>query len=204
MPMGFQDGPFKSRVTHKVIFVSHSNTCLIINLVDENGDEVRLNFWGKDKADKYVDKFEVSMVQGNNEEFPDIPFKYESVSSSNNIKERTIFDVIGIYYNKQKKIIPLQTYNKEEFTFNLLDEKGKKIEIGCTTVEQFLRNLPLVEMETIIGLKGVRLVRKGEKLECVTFADTIIEINPKCQQSEDLQKWMAADEEEGQETEEKN
>ena len=55
----FFSGPFKSRVTHKVIFVSHSNTCLIINLVDENGDEVRLNFWGKDKADKYVDKFEV-------------------------------------------------------------------------------------------------------------------------------------------------
>jgi hypothetical protein len=31
------------------------------------------------------------MVQGNNEEFPDIPFKYESVGSSNSIKERTIF-----------------------------------------------------------------------------------------------------------------
>jgi hypothetical protein len=31
------------------------------------------------------------MVQGNNEDFPDIPFKYESVSSSENIQERTIF-----------------------------------------------------------------------------------------------------------------
>ena len=62
----------------------------------------------------------------------------------------------------------------------------------------------------------MRLVRKGEKLECVTFSDTIIEvkkkykydkkhllilyfypkINPKCQQTEELQEWMAADEEE--------
>jgi hypothetical protein len=34
------------------------------------------------------------MVQGNNEEFPDVQYgfiKYESVSSSENIKERTIF-----------------------------------------------------------------------------------------------------------------
>ncbi|EFX78636.1 hypothetical protein DAPPUDRAFT_246016 [Daphnia pulex] len=49
-------------------------------------------------------------------------------------------------------------------------------------------------MQTIIELKGVRLIKKGDKLECVTYSDTIIEINPKYMHTEELQKWMAVEE----------
>jgi hypothetical protein len=29
-------------------------------LVDENGKEVRLSIWGQEKADKFVDKFDIT------------------------------------------------------------------------------------------------------------------------------------------------
>ncbi len=50
------------------------------------------------------------------------------------------------------------------------------MEVGCSTIEQFLQKKKIEELKTIIGLKGVRLVRKGEKLACVTYSDTIVEV----------------------------
>ncbi len=50
------------------------------------------------------------------------------------------------------------------------------MEVGCSTIEQFLQKMKIEELKTIIGLKGVRLVRKGEKLACVTYSDTIVEV----------------------------
>ena len=51
-----------------------------------------------------------------------------------------------------------------------------QMEVGCSTIEQFLQKMKIEELKTIIGLKGVRLVRKGEKLACVTYADTVVEV----------------------------
>ncbi|KAK4031132.1 hypothetical protein OUZ56_024678 [Daphnia magna] len=51
--------------------------------------------------------------------------------------------------------------------------------------------MKIEELKTIIGLKGVRLVRKGENLECVTYSDTIIDIDPASKHTEELKKWMA-------------
>jgi hypothetical protein len=52
-----------------------------------------------------------------------------------------------------------------------------KMEVGCSAIEQFKQKMLLEEMQTIIGLKRVRLVKKGDKLECITYSDTIIEVN---------------------------
>nr|CAH0108545.1 unnamed protein product [Daphnia galeata] len=175
----------------KVTFLTHSNTCLILNLIDVNGDEIRLNVWGAEKAAKYVDKFEVGKVHlirkvsvvtstneysrilngktlvstqsttvsienaEGNDEFPDLTYKYMSVSNIGDIPDREIIDVIGIFYKKKKKMISLQSYNKEEHSFKILDDKGKKMEVGCSTIEQFLQKKKIEELKTIIGLKGV-------------------------------------------------
>ena len=48
--------------------------------------------------------------------------------------------------------------------------------MNCSQIEQFLLKLKLVAMETVIGLKGVRITSKEPKLECVAFSDTIIEV----------------------------
>ncbi|KZR96994.1 Uncharacterized protein APZ42_008358 [Daphnia magna] len=58
--------------------------------------------------------------------------------------------------------------------------------------------MKIEELKTIIGLKGVRLVRKGEKLECVTYSVTIIDIDPASKHTEELKKWMAAESSEGE------
>jgi hypothetical protein len=50
------------------------------------------------------------------------------------------------------------------------------MEVGCSTIEQFLQKMKIAELKTLIGLKGVRLVRKGEKLACVAYSDTIVEV----------------------------
>ncbi len=50
------------------------------------------------------------------------------------------------------------------------------MEVGCSTIEQVLQKMKIEELKTIIGLKEVRLVRKGEKLACVTYSDTIVEV----------------------------
>ncbi|KAK4013693.1 hypothetical protein OUZ56_026245 [Daphnia magna] len=144
IPLGFLEGPIKCRVTHKVTFLTHSNTCLIINLIDGNGDEIRLNVWGPEKTAKYVDKFEGSSTK------------------------------------KKKKVIPLQSYTKEEHSIKILDDKGKKMEVGCSTIEQFLQKMKIEELKTIIGLKGVRL------------------IDPASKHTEELKNWMAAESSEGE------
>ncbi|KAK4027313.1 hypothetical protein OUZ56_016323 [Daphnia magna] len=208
-------GPIKCRVTHKVTFLTHSNTCLIINLIDGNGDEIRLqppygarrklqNMWINLKILNKrtlvsTQSTKVSLVNAKeNEEFPDLAYNYMSVSSIGDIADREIIDVIGIFYKKKKKVIPLQSYTKEEHSIKILDDKGKKMEVGCLTIEQFLQKMKIEELKTIIGLKGVRLVRKGEKLECVTYSVTIIDIDPASKHTEELKKWMAAESSEGE------
>lgn len=80
-----------------------------------------------------------------NEEFPDLAYNYMSVSSIGDIADREIIgeenlkknllqltkffclDVIGIFYKKKKKVIPLQSYTKEEHSIKILDDKGKKV-----------------------------------------------------------------------------
>ncbi len=89
------------------------------------------------------------------------------------------------------------------------------MEVGCSTIEQFLQKMKIEELKTIIGLKGVRLVRKGEKLECVTYSDTILSvkkflimkpftylyftwIDSASKHTKELKKWMAAENSEGE------
>ena len=49
--------PFTCRVTHKVLFVTHTGgKCLIVNLIDAAGVEIRLVAWSE-KIDKFINKF---------------------------------------------------------------------------------------------------------------------------------------------------
>ncbi|KZR96788.1 Uncharacterized protein APZ42_008675, partial [Daphnia magna] len=91
------------------------------------------NVWGPEKTAKYVDKFEVrkvhlirkvSVITSTND-YSRILNKRTSIGD---IADREIIDVIGIFYKKKKKVIPLQSYTKEEHSIKILDDKGKKME----------------------------------------------------------------------------
>lgn len=58
----FFSNPFVCRVTHKVLFVTHTKgKVLVINLMDHAGKEVRMVAWNE-KIDRHINKFMVSNV----------------------------------------------------------------------------------------------------------------------------------------------